>query len=217
MPRPLPAAAQRMPKILEALARAYPDAACTLNYSNPLELLVATILSAQCTDVLVNKVTPALFKKYRTARHYAQAKPSVLERDLARVNFYRNKARSIRGACRLIAERFGGRVPDRMEDLLTLPGVARKTANVILGNAFGAQEGIVVDTHVMRLSERLALSAQKDRDKIEQDLIALVPKHAWTKFGHQMILHGRTVCTAKAPKCAPCPIGEALCPSYQAT
>ena len=212
---PLPPAPKRISKILDALERAHPDAACSLNYHSPLELLIATILSAQCTDVLVNNVTPELFKKYRTARDYAAADPAGLERDLSRVNFYRNKAKSIQGACRLIEERFGGKVPDRMEDLLELPGVARKTANVVLGNAFRAPAGIVVDTHVMRLSQRLGLTTQRDRDKIEQELLALVPQPRWIRFGHQMILHGRRVCTAKAPTCAVCPLGKALCPSYQ--
>ena len=209
-------AAQRMPKILAALQRAYPDAACTLTYSTPLELLVATILSAQCTDVLVNKVTPQLFKKYRTAKAYARAPLPQLERDLSRVNFYRNKAKSIQGACRLLVERFGGRVPNHMEKLLQLPGVARKTANVVLGNAFHVQAGIVVDTHVMRLSQRMGLTAHEDRDKIEQDLMALVPTLRWTRFGHEMIAHGRTICQAKAPKCSECPLGNTLCPSYHA-
>ncbi len=203
-----------MPQVLAALRRAYPDARCTLDYSSPLELLVATILSAQCTDVLVNKVTPDLFRKYRTAQAYAQAPLAQLQRDVNRVNFYRNKAKSIQGACRLIVERFGGRVPNRMEDLLDLPGVARKTANVVLGNAFGVQEGVVVDTHVMRLSQRLGLTRHTDRDKIEQDLIGLVPRRDWTVFPHRMILHGRQVCTAQRPKCATCPLGRALCPSY---
>lgn len=216
MARTRPAAKARMPKILAALERAYPEARCTLDYSSPLELLVATILSAQCTDALVNTVTPALFAKYPTAKAYATAALPQLERDLSRVNFYRNKARCIQAACRTIVERFGGAVPNRMEALLRLKGVARKTANVILGNAFGLQEGVVVDTHVLRLSGRLGLSAQTDRDKIERDLMALVPRARWTRFGHQMIIHGRTVCTAKAPKCRECPLGKPLCPSYQA-
>ena len=206
---------KRIGKILEILKRTYPDATCTLNYRTPLELLVATILSAQCTDALVNKVTPGLFSTYRTAKDYAKADPAAFERDVARVNFYRNKAKSIQAACRLIVERFGGNVPSRMEDLVELPGVARKTANVILGNAYHIQAGIVVDTHVMRVSQRLAPTAQKDRDKIEQDLLALVPKTDWTRFGHRMIIHGRTICQARSPKCAVCPIGRALCPSYQ--
>ena len=204
-----------MPKILGALERAYPDVQCTLNYINPLELLVATILSAQCTDALVNKVTVDLFKKYRSAKEYAAAPLATLEKDISRVNFYRNKAKSIQGACRLMVERFGGKVPNRMEDLLELPGVARKTANVVLGNAFHLSSGIVVDTHVMRLSQRIGLTTQTDREKIEQDLMALVPQAQWTRFGHRMIIHGRTCCTAKSPKCAECPIGKPLCPSYQ--
>ena len=208
-------ASKRIGNILEGLERVYPDAACSLTFSNPLELLVATILSAQCTDVLVNQVTIALFTQYRTARDYATADLAQLERDIARVNFYRNKAKSIKRACELLVERFGGQVPQRMEDLLQLAGVARKTANVVLGNAFGVQEGVVVDTHVMRVSQRIGLTTQTDRDKIEQDLMALVPRTRWTRFGHQMILHGRSVCTARAPRCAACPLGKTLCPSYQ--
>ncbi len=207
---------KRIGPILNALERTYPDADCSLNFSNALELLVATVLSAQCTDVLVNKVTADLFKKYRTAKDYAAANLATLERDVSRVNFYRNKAKSIKAACQLIVERFGGRVPNRMEDLVELPGVARKTANVVLGNAFGLQAGIVVDTHVMRLSQRMGLTAQTDRDKIEQDLMRLVPNPRWTRFGHQMIIHGRRCCTANAPKCRDCPLGPSLCPSYQA-
>lgn len=213
--RSLPPARQRINRILERLQEAYPDAACTLRFTNPLELLVATILSAQCTDALVNKVTPDVFKKYKTARAYAEADLAALERDLSRVNFYRNKARSIQRACRLLVDRFGGKVPDRMEDLLELPGVARKTANVVLGNAFRVQAGIVVDTHVMRVSQRLGLTSQTDRDKIERDLMALVPRARWTRFGHQMIIHGRTICIARKPKCRECPLGSALCPSYE--
>jgi endonuclease-3 len=206
---------KRIGKIIERLERTYPDATCSLQFTNPLELLVATILSAQCTDALVNKVTAELFKKYKTAADYARADLAQLERDVAKVNFYRNKAKSLKLAAQAIVERFGGKVPNRMEDLITLHGVARKTANVILGNAFGKQEGIVVDTHVMRVSQRLELTRQKDRDKIEQDLMTLVPQKRWTSFGHQMIIHGRYTCKAKAPRCAECPIGQSLCPSYQ--
>ncbi len=205
---------KRIGKILDALEQAYPRADCTLDFTNPLELLVATILSAQCTDALVNKVTPDLFKKYPTPQAYAAAHPTQLEKDLSRVNFYRNKARSIRAACQMIVERFGGKVPHRMEDLIQLPGVARKTANVILGNAYHVQAGIVIDTHVMRLAQRLGLSSRRDRDKIERDLMALVPESQWTRFGHRMIIHGRKICTAKAPRCSECPIGKSLCPSY---
>lgn len=207
-------APKRLPKLLAALARAYPDAACTLDYRTPLELLVATILSAQCTDVLVNKVTPALFAKYRRAQDYARAPLATLTQDVARVNFYRTKAKSIQGAARLIVERFKGQVPDRMDDLVELPGVARKTANVILGNAYGKREGVVVDTHVMRVSQRLGLTAHADPKKIEQDLMALVPRPQWTVFGHRMIIHGRTVCKANTPLCHDCPLGRTLCPAY---
>jgi endonuclease-3 len=217
MSKALPPAVKRIEKILTALEGAYPDAACSLNFTTPLELLVATVLSAQCTDVLVNKVTAELFKKYKTAKDYASATLATLERDISRVNFYRNKAKSIKLACQAIVDRFGGNVPDRMEDLIQLPGVARKTANVILGNAFHIQAGIVVDTHVMRLSQRLGLTTQHDRDKIEQDLLALVPKKLWIRFGHQMIAHGRAICNAKAPKCRECPLGQTLCPSYEAS
>lgn len=207
-------AARRIGTILDRLEQAYPDARCSLRFSNPLELLVATILSAQCTDLLVNAVTETLFTKYRSAQAYARAERSALERDISRVNFFRNKAKSIQGACAILVERFQGLVPNRMEDLLQLPGVARKTANVVLGNAFHREAGIVVDTHVMRLSQRLGLTTHHDRDKIEQDLMALVPQRLWTSFGHRMIAHGRALCTAKAPKCADCPIGKTLCPSY---
>ncbi|MBI3320940.1 MAG: endonuclease III [Candidatus Omnitrophica bacterium] len=208
-------ASKRTGKILGVLERAYPDATCSLRFTNPLELLVATILSAQCTDALVNTVTAELFKQYTAATDYATATLAALERDIARVNFYRTKAKSIKSACQILVERFDGRVPNRMEDLIQLPGVARKTANVVLGNAFGIQAGIVVDTHVMRLSQRLGLTTHTNRDKIEQDLMGLVPPPRWTRFGHQMIRHGRRICTAKAPQCGACPIGHALCPSYQ--
>lgn len=215
MANPTASARTRLPGILKALDGTYPDARCTLNFSTPLELCVATVLSAQCTDSLVNKVTPDLFRKYRSARDYATAPLPTLEHDLSRVNFYRKKAKSIKAAAQVLVERFGAQVPDRMEDLLQLPGVARKTANVILGNAFGRAEGIVVDTHVMRLSQRMALTLRRDRDKIEQDLLALVPRTRWIRFAHQMILHGRSVCTAKTPKCRECPLGRSLCPSYE--
>jgi len=207
---------KRIPKILSALDRAYPDARCSLNFSNALELTVATILSAQCTDNLVNQVTIDLFKKYTSAKDYASATLETLEQDLRRVNFYRNKAKSIHGTCKLIVEKFNGKVPNQMEDLTQLPGVARKTANVVLGNAFNIQSGVVVDTHVMRLSQRLALTCHTNRDKIEQDLMQMVPESLWTRFGHQMILHGRNICKAKNPKCGECSIGRNLCPAFQA-
>lgn len=205
---------QRTAKIVAVLHRTYPQARCSLNYRNPLQLLVATILSAQCTDVLVNKVTPALFKKYKTARDYATANLAMLTHDLSRVNFYRNKAKSIQRACQTLVEQFGGQVPSQMDELLTLHGVARKTANVVLGNAFGKQEGVVVDTHVIRLSQRMGLTTQTDRNKIEQDLMTLIPRAQWTRFGHHMIAHGRAICKAPAPRCAACPLGPSLCPSY---
>lgn len=173
------------------------------------------MLSAQCTDALVNTVTPALFKKYATPQQYADVHLATLEQDLARVNFYRTKARNIQRACQTIVERFGGKVPGHMADLVQLPGVARKTANVILGNAFHVQAGIVVDTHVMRLSQRLGLTTQQNREHIEEDVMALVPADRWTRFGHQMIAHGRAICTANAPRCRECPLGASLCPSYQ--
>ena len=205
---------ERARRVFEALAKAYPEARCSLNFRTPLELLVATILSAQCTDVLVNNVTPVLFKKYRSAQDYADAEVEQLAQDISRVNFYRNKAKSIKLACQAIVERFGGRVPNRMEELISLHGVARKTANVVLGNAFGVQVGIVVDTHVMRVSQRLKLTTKTDRDKIEQDLMRLVPHGEWTSFSHRMIEHGRRICNARAPRCQECRLGKALCPSY---
>lgn len=207
---------KRIGPILQILKRTYPDARCSLTFHNPLQLLVATILSAQCTDALVNQVTEGLFKKYQTAADYARADLAELTQDLSRVNFYRNKANSIQLACHVLVERFGGLVPNRMEDLLTLHGVARKTANVVLGNAFGIAEGVMVDTHVMRLSQRLGLTAQTNRDKIEQDLMRLVPKARWIRFAHLIIEHGRKICKAKTPRCRDCSLGQSLCPSYQA-
>lgn len=200
-------------RIIETLAKQHPNADTELHHRNAFELLVATILSAQCTDVLVNQVTPALFKKYRSARAYAEADLAELTRDVSRVNFYRTKAKHLQAACRLIAERFGGAVPHTMEGLLTLPGVARKTANVVLGNAFGSPVGVVVDTHVMRLSQRMGLSAHATPEKIERDLMALVPQERWTVFSHQMIQHGRAICQAKTAHCAACPLSARLCPS----
>ena len=206
---------QRLAKILALLHQRYPDATCSLNYANPLELLIATILSAQCTDERVNRETVPLFKKYRTAQDYADAKLAELEQDLCHINFFRNKAKSIKTACQTLVEQFGGKVPSRMEDLITLHGVARKTANVVLGNAFGIQAGVVVDTHVIRLTTRMEITTQTDRDKIEQDLIALVPHTEWTRFGHVMIAHGRAVCKAPTPRCATCPLDQALCPAFR--
>lgn len=202
----------RARKIIARLKKAYPDARCSLNYSNPLELLVATILSAQCTDERVNIVTADLFSKYQKAEDYMNAPQSELERDIHSTGFYRNKAKAIQGACRVIVERHGGRVPDSLEELIALPGVARKTANVVLGNAFGKATGIVVDTHVSRLSERLGLSSHKQPEKIERDLMALAPREEWVDLAHLLIWHGRRVCFARKPNCPGCVIRH-LCPS----
>ena len=203
---------KRARQIVRLLKREYPEARCSLNYSNPLELLVATILSAQCTDERVNLVTAELFRKYRTAEDYAGAPASELERDIHSTGFFRNKAKAIRGACRLIAERHGGSVPRSMEELLELPGVARKTANVVLGNAYRIASGVVVDTHVSRLSERLGLSREKSAEKIERDLTALIRKSDWILFPHLLIAHGRKVCKARGPACGECTLAR-LCPS----
>ena len=203
---------QRARKIVKLLERAYPDAACTLDYTNPLELLVATILSAQCTDERVNALTPVLFRKYRDCNDYLKVAPEELEQDIRPTGFYRNKARSIQGACRLMLEKHGGRVPDNLEALLELPGVARKTANVVLGNAFGVAVGIAVDTHVARVSQRLGLTHEQQPEKIERDLMKLVPRTEWTRFSHLLIAHGRAVCKARRPLCEECVV-EKLCPS----
>ncbi len=202
---------KRLRVILKRLHEKYPDAATALHFRNPLEMLVATILSAQCTDKVVNEVTPALFARYPTARHYAEADPAELERMIHRTGFFRNKAKSLRGMGRALVEQFGGMVPDTMEELLRLPGVARKTANVVLGSAFGKAEGVVVDTHVQRITRRLGLSAEKTPEKIERDLMALLPKKEWIFYGHAIILHGRETCIARKPKCPECVLGE-VCP-----
>jgi endonuclease-3 len=203
---------QRVRKIIRLLKRAYPDAKCSLNYSNAFELLIATILSAQCTDVRVNIVTQDLFRKYRKPEDYLKVSPRELEKDIRTTGFFRNKTKSIQGTAKLLTEQYGGKVPETMEDLLELPGVARKTANVVLGNAFGVISGIVVDTHVTRLSHRLGLSMEKTAEKIEQDLIAIVPKKDWVIFSHLLIAHGRDICKARNPLCAECVV-ERLCPS----
>jgi len=184
-----------------------------LEFVNPLELLIATILSAQCTDARVNQVTPGLFKEYPTARHWAEADLQQIEQDIKSTGFYRNKAANIRGACRRIVEAFGGQVPDNMDDLLTLPGVGRKTANCVLGDAFGVP-GITCDTHVIRLSRRLGLSEHSDPVKLEFDLQAIVPQEHWTHFSHLVISHGRAVCQAKKPDCPQCPIAR-YCPALK--
>jgi endonuclease III len=205
-------AQERVARLVEALPKVYPNAHTELEFKNPLELLVATILSAQCTDKRVNMVTPALFKKYRTARAYANAPQSRLEIAIKSTGFFRNKAKSIRAAMRAIADEHGGKVPATMEELRELPGVGRKTANVVLGNAFGKNEGIVVDTHVTRLSQRLGLTKHKDPEKIERDLMKLVPREEWTNWSHWLIWHGRRRCYARKPDCANCEIFT-LCPS----
>jgi endonuclease-3 len=203
---------ERVDQLVKALPAVYPDAHCELTFRNPLELLVATILSAQCTDKRVNLVTPALFAKYRSARDYTNAPPASLERMIRSTGFFRSKTKSIRGAAAAIVANHAGRVPDTMEKLHQLPGVGRKTANVVLGNAFGKDEGIVVDTHVVRLSHRLRLTRQTDPEKIERDLIKLVPRQHWTKWSHWLIWHGRRRCFAKRPDCHHCEIFR-LCPS----
>ena len=203
----------RVRAILPILKKTYPDAKCSLDFSNPLELIVATILSAQCTDVRVNIVTKDLFRKYRTAADYANVKPEVLEKDIQSTGFYRNKTKSIRAMAQSLVEKHSGKVPDTMDELVELAGVGRKTANVVLGNAFDRNVGVVVDTHVTRLANRLKLTSQKiDAVKIEQDLIKVVPQEEWTIFSHLLIHHGRAICQARKPKCTQCPILE-LCPS----
>jgi endonuclease-3 len=204
-------ARERVARLVEALPRVYPDAHTELAFKNPLELLIATILSAQCTDKRVNMVTPALFEKYRSAKDYGKASQADIEGVIKSTGFFRNKAKSIRGATKTIAERFGGKVPSTMEELRELPGVGRKTANVVLGNAFGKNEGIVVDTHVARLSQRLGLTKQTDPEKIERDLMKLVPREHWTDWSHWLIWHGRRRCYARKPDCANCAIFN-LCP-----
>src|SRR5476651_922840 len=203
----------RAQALCEVFPKIYPDAHCELIFSTALQLLVATILSAQCTDVQVNKVTPGLFKKYRTARDYAEADPAGLEHDLRAIGLYRNKAKNIRACCRLLVDEHGGKVPETMEALVALPGVGRKTANVVLGNAFGQNIGVVVDTHVARLSARLGLTRQIDPKKIELVLMKLIPQKHWTLFSHWLIFHGRRRCKAINPDCPNCEI-KALCPSY---
>ena len=201
-----------MRSILGRLGKAYPEAECALVHSSALELLVATILSAQCTDVRVNQVTPALFARYPTARDLAEADPAELEGLIRSTGFFRNKAKSIRGMAALLVSDYGGEVPGRMEDLLRLPGVARKTANVVLGTWFGIADGVVVDTHVSRISRRLGMTDEKDPVKIERDLMAQLPKKEWVGFSHRIILHGRALCRARKPDCDPCALFD-VCPS----
>ena len=202
----------RVREVIRRLKRAYPDAKCSLNYANPFELLVATILSAQSTDDRVNIVTADLFRKYRKPEDYLKVSPHELEKDIHSTGFFRNKTKSIQGASKMLIEQYGGVVPRTMDELLELPGVARKTANVVLGNAFDIKAGVVVDTHVTRLSHRLDFTQQKTAEKIEQDLIPVVPKKDWVIFPHLMIAHGRKICKARTPLCAECPV-ERQCPS----
>jgi len=203
---------KRTRDIIRRLKRAYPGAKCSLNHSNPFELLVATILSAQSTDDRVNIVTADLFRKYKKPEDYLKVPPSELEKDIHSTGFFRNKTKSIQGTAKLLTEQYGGEVPHTMDELLEFPGVARKTANVVLGNAFGIKAGVVVDTHVTRLSHRLGLSEEKTAEKIEQDLIPIVPKKDWVIFPHLMIYHGRKICKARNPLCEECTV-EKLCPS----
>jgi endonuclease III len=210
--RAKPADSARIAAIIDGLDALYPEAHCELDFASPFQLLIATILSAQTTDVRVNMVTPKLFAKYGTPQKLADATPAQIEPIIMSTGFYRNKAKNILGAARVIMEDFTGKVPQTMDELLTLPGVARKTANVVLGSAFGMNEGFVVDTHIMRLSQRLGLTKQTEPPKIEQDLIATIPRDKWTKLGHQLIWHGRRVCFARKPKCGECALAP-HCPS----
>ena len=205
---------KRTAEIIKRLKKAYPNAHCGLNHTSAFELLIATILSAQCTDERVNIVTATLFRKYRGPQDFVDVSQEELENDIRSTGFFRNKTRSIKAASSRLLEVYGGEVPKTMEDLLTLGGVARKTANVVLGNAFGIASGVVVDTHVGRLSQRLGLSKNQTAEKIEQDLIALVPKEHWIMFPHWMIFHGRQICNARKPKCTECVLGD-ICPSYR--
>jgi endonuclease-3 len=198
-------------KVVETLRRLYPDARCSLDYRTPLQLLIATILSAQCTDERVNKVTPALFTRYRSAADFASADPRELENYIRSTGFYRAKAKNIIACCRALVERHGGELPRSLEELTKLPGVGRKTANVLLGTAWGIPAGIVVDTHVRRLARRMGLTQHTDPDKIERDLMELIPQEEWIAFGHRMIYHGRQVCLARNPRCDQCALNS-FCP-----
>ena len=203
---------ERAPEIITRLSKAHPDAHVALNFTNPLECLVATILSAQCTDERVNMVTASLFTKSRTAEDYLKVPVVELAADIKPTGFFNQKTKSLRGACARIVDAYAGKVPNTMEDLITLPGVARKTANIVLGNSFGVVEGIAVDTHVRRVGERLGFTSEKDPDKIEQDLMRLIPRKRWFDFTYVIIDHGRGTCVARKPRCDECPVSD-LCPS----
>jgi endonuclease-3 len=203
---------ERVTEIITRLRREYPEHKTALHFKTPFELLVATILSAQTTDILVNKVTQSLFKKYRTAKDYAAVSVEEFSKDIRSVNFYNNKTKNILASARMIVEKFGSKVPETMDELTTLPGVGRKTANIILFNAYGINEGVAVDTHVKRLAERLGITQQHDPDMIERDLMAIVPREEWGDLSHLLILHGRTICQAKKPKHKECTLYD-LCPS----
>jgi endonuclease III len=207
---------KRVAAILAKLDEAYPEATCELKHASPFQLLISTILSAQCTDVRVNQVAETLYKKYTSPEAFAYATPSELENEIRPTGFFRNKTKSVMGASKAIVEKFGGQVPRSMEEILTLPGVARKTANVVLGTAYGIASGVVVDTHVMRLSQRLDLTHNEDPKKIEQDLMGIIPQNKWIQFSHQLIWHGRRVCVARKPKCVECNL-ESLCYSKDKT
>jgi len=211
-PKPDYTSPARLDKVLAALDQLFPQAQTVLRHENAFQLLVATILSAQCTDERVNMITPGLFQRYPTAQDFAALRQEVLEREIRSTGFFRNKAKSIIAASQKIVEEFGGQVPRTMEEMLTLPGVARKTANVVLGSAYGLTTGVVVDTHVFRVAQRLKLSKQKTPEKVERDLMKLVPQKDWTDFSHLLIHHGRQICDARKPKCEVCPVND-LCPS----
>lgn len=198
-------------EVIRRLRKTYPNAHCALEHTSPFELLIATILSAQCTDARVNTVTPGLFRKYPGPADYLKVPQTELEKDIHSTGFFRNKARNIQAACERIVSVYGGRVPETMEELLTLGGVARKTANVVLGNAFGIASGVVVDTHVSRVSQRLGLTSSTTAEKIEEDLALIVPKKHWIMLPHWLIFHGRQICVARKPKCSICPLND-ICP-----
>lgn len=210
----IPDRKKRTAEIIKRLKKAYPDAHCALNHTTPFELLIATILSAQCTDERVNIVTADLFRKYRRPEDFAKVSQQELERDIRSTGFFRNKAKNIKAASQRLIEVYGGEIPRTMEEILTLGGVARKTGNVVLGNAFGIASGVVVDTHVGRLSRRLGLTDEKTPEKIERDLQELVPKKDWVMFSHWLIYHGRQICNARKPKCRECVLAD-QCPSYK--